>query len=115
MKIMKNYTEFITESHDKNDLYYHESFNKFDEFVPGEAESYNIPTYHFTKDINYAKHYGDIIYVVKLNIGDSQIFDTRKKEHMDIFIESLDKYNVENKEKCLSLFEKGSISGYFSN
>jgi hypothetical protein len=112
---MKTYNEFmlLTEYHHSPDtLYYHGSNKIFDSFIPSEASvSYGVPTYHFTKDIRYARNYGDIIYVVKLDIGDRQVMDTTKPEHKKIFLETLYKYYNIQKDKN----QIESISNDFEN
>lgn len=102
--MMKTYNEFLSNvneyHHNPDDLYYHGSNKKFDSFIPSQdSVSYGVPTYHFTKDIRYARNYGDIIYVVKLNIGDRSIFDITKQEHKNIFLETLYKYYNIQKDK----------------
>lgn len=112
--MMKTFDEYIKEEHQiydtETDLYYHGSWNKFDEFVPSHDTNYTygIPVYFFTKNINYARNYGTNIYVVKLNIGNSQIFDTSKPEHMEI-------YKTTMKQKGLSDITKQKLLQDFNS
>jgi hypothetical protein len=51
-------------------------------------KEYDLPTWYFTKDLNYAKSYGSVLYSVKLNINNT--FDTSNKKHYDMFIAYLE-------------------------
>jgi hypothetical protein len=74
----------------KNEIYYHGSNNKFDEFGLNNNKAhreFDIPVWYFTKDLNYAKTYGKYIYSAKLNIRNT--FNTEIDNHYDLFIEYL--------------------------
>lgn len=73
-----------------NDIWYHGSNNKFEEFDLVDNKTYqeiDLPVWFFTRDLNYAKSYGRHIYRVKLDIHNT--FDTSLKEHFEIFMEYL--------------------------
>lgn len=77
MKHLKLFESF------SKDKYYHCSNSKFDEFDSSDNKTYkefDIPSWFFTKDIEYAKTYGKYLYEVELNIG--KCFDTLKPSHM---------------------------------
>lgn len=74
MNLNKYIRQIIKEELSKigsSDVYYHGSNNKFDEFSLNNNKTYkefDLPTWHFTKDVNYAKTYGKYLYTVNLNI-----------------------------------------------
>lgn len=71
-------------------MYYHGSNNRFDEFSLNNNKTYkefDLPTWHFTKDINYAKTYGKWLYTVNLNIN--KTFNTEDKNHYKLYLNYL--------------------------
>lgn len=75
---------------DSGDVYYHGSNNRFDEFSLNNNKTYkefDLPTWHFTKDVNYAKTYGKYLYTVNLNI--QKTFNTEDKNHYKLYLNYL--------------------------
>ena len=82
-----------------NEIYYHGSNNKFNEFELFNNKAYkefDIPVWYFTKDLDYAKTYGKYIYEVKLKIN--KTFNTLISEHYDLFLNYLKQENVSDSE-----------------
>ncbi len=80
-------------------IWYHCSNNAFTEFAHNNNKTYkefDIYSWFFTQDLNYAKTYGKFLYTVELSI--SNIFDTREKEHYEMFIKQLKEDNKTEKE-----------------
>lgn len=75
-------------------VYYHGSnskFEKFDQINNKTYQEFDVPSWFFTKNIEYAKSYGDFLYIVKLNIKNT--FDTSNPKHYKIFIDQLKEWN----------------------
>ena len=73
-----------------NNIYYHGSNSKFEKFDLTNNKTYkefDVPSWFFTKDIEYAKSYGKFLYTVKLNIKNT--FDTSNPAHYKLFINQL--------------------------
>ncbi len=88
-----------------SNVWYHGSNSKFDNFDNIDNRTYreiDVPSWYFTKDIEYAKSYGKYLYVVELNI--KKIFDTTNKSHFKIFLRGLNEwgYSAEKIEEILS-------------
>lgn len=85
---LKNILKEILE---EKDVWYHGSDMDFKEFGLHNNKmykEYDLPTWYFTKDLEYATSYGKILYLVKLNI--SNTFDMTNKKHYDMFIAYLE-------------------------
>lgn len=90
-----------------NNIYYHGSNNKFNEFTLYNNKTYkeiDLPVWFFTKDLDYAKTYGKYVYEVNLNIKNT--FDTTNKNHFKLFIDYLKQYKKTKKEIDEILDEK---------
>lgn len=93
MDLKKYIRQIIKEELSKigsGDVYYHGSNNRFDEFSLNNNKTYkefDLPTWHFTKDINYAKTYGKWLYTVNLNIN--KTFNTEDKNHYKLYLNYL--------------------------
>ncbi len=80
-----------------NDVWYHGANDKFDVFNNINNRTYkeiDIPSWYFTKNIEYAKSYGKYLYTVKLTV--SNVFDTSTSNHMNIFVNQLKEWNYSN-------------------
>lgn len=91
--------KLIRESLDNKDIWYHGSNNMHNEFSNIDNRTYkeiDVPSWFFTKDIEYAKSYGKYLYIVKLFI--KKTFDTRNDKHMNIFINQLREWNYSNEK-----------------
>lgn len=96
--------EFLKE--DNNDLYYHGSNNRFNEFSLKNNTTYreiDLPTWHFTKDINYAKTYGKYLYTVNLDI--KKTFNTENESHYNLYINYLKEQGYSN-DKIENIIEE---------
>lgn len=95
--IKKKLFEYFFE--DMGNLYYHGSNYKFEKFELTNNKTYkefDIPSWFFTKDIEYAKSYGNFLYTVKLNL--KNIFDTSNPEHYKLFIKQLREFGNKKKD-----------------
>lgn len=76
------------------EIWYHGSNNKFDEFTNKNNKTYqeiDIPSWFFTKDLEYAKSYGKYLYQVTLDIKNT--FNTENEDHFNLFINQLKEWN----------------------
>lgn len=93
----------IFESVVSNTVYYHCSNNKFEEFNLSNNKTYkefDIASWFFTKNLDYAKRYGKYVYECQLNI--KKTFDTHKQLHHNMFIKYLnEQYNKNEIENIL--------------
>ena len=97
---MKNIIKkLLRESINSKEIWYHGSNNKFYEFTNKDNKTYqeiDIPSWFFTKDLEYAKSYGKYLYIVSLDIKNT--FNTENKEHFNIFINQLKDWNYKVEE-----------------
>lgn len=80
-------------------VYYHGSKTKFDMFDLHNNKTYkefDLPTWFFTKDIDYAQVYGNYIYTVNLNI--KKTFNTEIPKHYDMLIQYMKNSGMDNQE-----------------
>lgn len=93
------------------DIYYHASNSKFQNFALINNKTYkefDIPSWFFTKDIDYAKSYGRYLYSVKLNVKNT--FDVSKKGHYDLFINGLKEFGY-GKNKINEVLDEQFYNG----
>lgn len=109
MNLNKYIRQIIKEELSKigsGDVYYHGSNNKFDEFSLNNNKTYkefDLPTWHFTKDVNYAKTYGKYLYTVNLNI--KKTFNTEDKNHYNLYLKYLKEQGY-NKDKIENILDE---------
>jgi hypothetical protein len=93
MNLFLKFKDFINENNistSSDEIYYYGSNTKFSSFENVNNKTYkefDIASWFFTKDINYAKSYGEYLYTVKLHV--KKTFDTRKKEYFNLLISYL--------------------------
>ena len=90
----------LYENKQEDNIYYHGSktkFEKFDLINNKTYQEFDIPTWFFTKDIEYAKSYGQYLYIVKLNIDNT--FDTSNQNDYKLFINFLKEQNTTKAQK----------------
>ena len=83
----------------EQEIYYHGSESKFDNFEFTDNKTYqefDIPSWFFTEDKEYAKSYGKYLYYVKLNIANT--FDTSIPKHYKMLIKSMRGYGMSKSE-----------------
>lgn len=108
--------EILKESDDG--IYYHGSNNKFNEFDLVNNKTYkefDLPTWHFTKDINYAKRFGKYVYFVNLEID--KTFNTENADHYKLYLDFLREYNNFSEEKIEKILDEQFYNGlpYWTN
>jgi len=80
-----------------NNVWYHGTNDKFNVFNNVNNRTYkeiDVPSWYFTKNIEYAKAYGKYLYTVKLTVTNT--FDTSTSNHMKIFVNQLKEWNYSN-------------------
>lgn len=102
--------KIIIESTKENNIYYHGSKYKFDEFKMIDNKTYqdfDVPSWFFTENKEYAKTYGNYLYSVRLHVNN--IFDLTEPEHYEIFMNQLKEwYNTEEEiDAVLDQFSHG--------
>lgn len=88
------------------DIYYHCSDKKFDDFENIDNKMYqetDVPTWFFTKDLEYAKRFGKWLYSVKLNL--ERTFDLSDNKHKKLFMSALEAWDY-SEAKIDNIFDE---------
>lgn len=95
----------IFESVNKN-IYYHCSNNKFNEFDLHDNKTYkefDIASWFFTQNLDYAKQFGKYVYECQLNI--KKTFDTHRQSHYNMFMNYLHE-QYKNQEQIETILDE---------
>lgn len=92
MRFIRPYKIFEKDS----ELYFHCSNDKFEKFDMSDNKTYkefDIPSWFFTQDLEYARRYGKYLYTVQLDLG--KCFDTEDPKHMKMFKDYLKEQEID--------------------
>jgi len=96
---------------DNDKKYYHGSKSLFKEFDMTNNKTYmefDVPSWFFTEDIEYAKKYGNYLYTVNLDINNT--FDTSNPKHFNMFINQLKEWG-NNKNQVNKILDEQFYNG----
>lgn len=88
-KLIREEIQKIFEQGNKT-VYYHGSKTAFEKFDMTNNKTYmefDVPSWFFTENIEYAKTYGNYLYTVNLDIHNT--FDTSNSKHFKLFMKQL--------------------------